>query len=344
MNYFKAAVLEELNKELVLHELEHISPQKGQVKVRLITSGICGAQINEINGIKGPDRFLPHLLGHEGFGEVVETGLDVKNIKSGDFVILHWRKSKGFETLGGKYKSKKGIEIASGPVTTFSEYTIVSENRVSKVKYDNSLNEVYPLLGCALSTAYGIVTKESSPNEKNKILISGAGGLGLSICYWLKVLYPSIQIDLIEKNLEKLIHLKSIANIKIFNNFNNFKSQNEYNHIYETTGNVDLISSAFNHLAKDSNLILVGQPKLNSKLILSNPLKFFSGIKMFSSDGGQINFDLDLDNMINKLDIDLIKKFKLISKVIKLDEINNGIKDLQTGTERRIIIKFYDNI
>ena len=65
---------------------------------------------------------------------------------------------------------------------------------------------------------------------------------------------------------------------------------------------------------------------------------------MFSSDGGQINFDLDLDNMINKLDIDLIKKFKLISKVIKLDEINNGIKDLQTGTERRIIIKFYDNI
>lgn len=344
MNYFKAAVLEELNKELVLHELEHVSPQRGQVKVKLISSGICGAQINEINGIKGPDRFLPHLLGHEGFGEVVETGQDVKNVKSGDFVILHWRKSKGIETLGGKYKSKKGIEIASGSVTTFSTYTIVSENRVSKVKNDNSLHEIYPLLGCALSTAYGIVTKESSPNEKSKILISGVGGLGLSICYWLKVLYPSIKIDLIDKNLEKLKHLKALANIEIFNSLNNFNSQNEYDFIYDTTGNVDLISSAFNHLAKDSNLILVGQPKLNSKLVLSNPLKFFSGIKIFSSDGGKINFDLDLDNMINKLDIDLIKKFKLISKVIKLDDINKAITDLQTGIERRIIIKFHDNI
>ena len=39
----------------------------GQVLVELQCSGICGSQLGEIDGVKGPDRYLPHLMGHEGF-------------------------------------------------------------------------------------------------------------------------------------------------------------------------------------------------------------------------------------------------------------------------------------
>ncbi len=61
----KAAILTESKKPLVVDEIEY--PKKleyGQVLVDVFFSGICGAQINEIDAAKGPDKFLPHLLGH----------------------------------------------------------------------------------------------------------------------------------------------------------------------------------------------------------------------------------------------------------------------------------------
>ena len=71
----KAAILTETEKPLVLAQVD--LPKKldvGQVLVDIHYSGICGAQINEIDAIKGPDRFLPHLLGHEGSGIVEDSG------------------------------------------------------------------------------------------------------------------------------------------------------------------------------------------------------------------------------------------------------------------------------
>jgi S-(hydroxymethyl)glutathione dehydrogenase / alcohol dehydrogenase len=63
----KAAILVESNKPLEVAEIS--LPEAllaGQVLVKINYSGICGAQINEIDAAKGPDKFLPHLLGHEG--------------------------------------------------------------------------------------------------------------------------------------------------------------------------------------------------------------------------------------------------------------------------------------
>ncbi|MEI6635087.1 MAG: alcohol dehydrogenase catalytic domain-containing protein, partial [Planctomycetota bacterium] len=62
----RAAILVEQKKPLVIEEVEVPPLKLGQVLVKVLASGICGSQIGEINGVKGPDRFLPHLLGHEG--------------------------------------------------------------------------------------------------------------------------------------------------------------------------------------------------------------------------------------------------------------------------------------
>src|SRR3989338_2960707 len=83
----RAAVLVELNRPLVVAEIELPKTLSfGQVLVKVQYSGICGAQINEIQGTKGPDKFLPHLLGHEGSGIVMEIGAGVKTVKKGDRV------------------------------------------------------------------------------------------------------------------------------------------------------------------------------------------------------------------------------------------------------------------
>ena len=77
----KAAILVESKKPLIVDNVQ--LPDKlefGQVLVKVIYSGICGAQINEIDAVKGPDKFLPHLLGHEGSGIVEGVGVSrVKN-------------------------------------------------------------------------------------------------------------------------------------------------------------------------------------------------------------------------------------------------------------------------
>ena len=70
----------------------------GQVLVKVHYSGICGSQLGEIDGAKGEDKFLPHLLGHEGSGTVLEIGPGVRHVKAGDKVVLHWRKGLGIES------------------------------------------------------------------------------------------------------------------------------------------------------------------------------------------------------------------------------------------------------
>ena len=66
-------------------------------------SGICGSQIGEINGVKGKDNFLPHLLGHEGTGIIIDKNKSVKKFKKGDKVILHWQKSEGCDAHSPAY-------------------------------------------------------------------------------------------------------------------------------------------------------------------------------------------------------------------------------------------------
>jgi Zn-dependent alcohol dehydrogenase len=77
----QAAILVEQKQPLVIEEVEVPAIKLGQVLVKVLTSGICGSQIGEIEGVKGPDRFLPHLLGHEGCGEVLEVGEGVRTVK-----------------------------------------------------------------------------------------------------------------------------------------------------------------------------------------------------------------------------------------------------------------------
>src|SRR5947209_17788681 len=85
----KAAVLVELNRPLEVCDIEIPKRDVGQVLVQIASSGICGKQIDEITG-RRPDPYLPHLLGHEGGGIVLEVGPGVRKVKPGDHVVLHW--------------------------------------------------------------------------------------------------------------------------------------------------------------------------------------------------------------------------------------------------------------
>ena len=76
-----AVVLEELNQPLTLREVGLTELKFGQVLVKVLVSGLCGSQLREIKGLKGNEKFLPHLMGHEGCGIVESVGIGVTTVR-----------------------------------------------------------------------------------------------------------------------------------------------------------------------------------------------------------------------------------------------------------------------
>lgn len=342
---FTAAVLREHFTPLSLETLKAETPQKGQVLVKMITSGLCGAQINEIDAVKGVDKYMPHLMGHEGFGEVLEVGADVRKVKVGDYVVLHWRKGSGHECFGGKYHGEKDV-VGSGSVTTFAEQTIVAENRVTKVEYDPELKDLYPLMGCALSTAYGIakynVRRTKEDDLTPSVVITGAGGLGLTIAFWLKVLYNITPI-MLDKHSSKRKYVEDIGAVFFTLDETPFEFLAKVNYVIDTTGSTDVMSSGFDLIKKPGALILVGQPRVGQKLVLNNALSLFDGISIYSSDGGNFDPDLDLDDIVKHVKNNLELAKKLVTHTIKLDQINDGFSMMRNGEAGRVIINFEES-
>ncbi len=207
----KAAVLEQIGQPLSILDLDVPSLQPGQVLVKVLCTGICGSQLHEIDGLKGNPEHLPHLLGHEGCGIVQAVDNVVTTVKPGDKVVMHWRKGEGCDVGGATYD-----EVRSGPCTTFSEYSIVSENRITAIPHDIP-NDFAALLGCALSTAVSIVENEAKPKIGDVVSVIGCGGLGLSIIFALTMrkneLWSIFGIDCVKskRKLVEQFHLARFA-------------------------------------------------------------------------------------------------------------------------------------
>jgi S-(hydroxymethyl)glutathione dehydrogenase/alcohol dehydrogenase len=133
-----AALLVQTGAPLVLAEIDIPALKPGQVLVEIAYSGACGTQVMEWRGDKGEDKWVPHCLGHEGTGTVLETGSAVTKVKAGDKVVLSWIKGSGIEAGGAVYAwgDKK---VNAGGVTTFQRHAVVSENRLTLLPAELSM-------------------------------------------------------------------------------------------------------------------------------------------------------------------------------------------------------------
>src|ERR1700727_1046689 len=174
----EAALLVQTGKPLVLGELEIPALKQGQVLVEIAYSGACGTQVMEAQGLKGEDKWVPHCLGHEGTGVVLETGWAVTKVKPQDKVILSWIKGLGIEA-GGCVYAWDGKKVNAGGVTTFQRHAIVSENRLTLLPPDLPM-DVAVLLGCAAPTGMGAVYNVLKVQPGDAVAVFGTGGIGLN--------------------------------------------------------------------------------------------------------------------------------------------------------------------
>jgi S-(hydroxymethyl)glutathione dehydrogenase/alcohol dehydrogenase len=338
----KSAILVESKKPLIVAEID--LPAKlefGQVLVKVCYSGICGAQINEIDAVKGLDKFLPHLLGHEGSGIVEKIGEGVTTVKSGDHVVLHWRKSAGIESVTPQYLWN-GKKVNSGWVTTFSEKTIVSENRLTVIPKSFDMR-IAPLFGCSVTSAFGVVNNDAKIKIGQSILIFGVGGVGLNVAQAASMVsaYPIVGIDLYDHKIDMgkkfgLTHgiTDNLDNIK--NKIYNIVGDKGADVAIETTGNSKVIEKAYELTASHGKTILVGVP--NNKIsIYSLPLHFKKILT--GSHGGDSIPDIDIPRYIRLINQKKMTLENLITHEFKLTDINKAIELFRSGKAGRIVIK-----
>lgn len=339
-----AAVLVELHKPLVLVELElpnELLP--GQVLVKVLYSTICGAQINEIDGAKGPDKYLPHLLGHEASAKVIQTGPGVTNVKKGDAVVMHWRQSLGIQAEPATYYWN-GKTVNAGWVTTFQNYSIVSENRLTPIPPDFDM-KIAPLFGCAVTTAMGVINNDAQVKVGQSVVVVGSGGVGLNIIQAASMVsaYPIVAVDIIRG---KLILAKKFGASHVFHSpsvkdypdkIRRIVGQSGADVVIDTTGNARVIEACYELTHPDGKTILVGVPKKGDNIsIYSLPLHFKKVLK--GSHGGSSEPHVDIPRFIRLYNAGKFSLDGLITHEFPLDKINNALALVRTGTAGRVLL------
>lgn len=344
----KAAILETINGPLAVVEVGLTDLEFGQVLVKVLVSGICGAQLQEIAGNKNNAAYVPHLLGHEGAAIVEKVGPGVTKVKVGDKVVMHWRQGDGIEADFPSY-TYKGKTIKSGKVTTFSEYSIVSENRITPVPQDTP-NELCALLGCGLSTALGTIDDEAEVRFGESVLIIGAGGLGLNLikAATLASAYPIISVDIYDNK-------KEVAEDLGANLFINCKKESikdmiqekfgikDVDVIIDTSGNKQSIEDTIPLLSGKGRYIMVGQPKPGESVEIKNANHLFGGEgKMIkATQGGRFHPSRDIPRYIKLHKAGILTTDGLITHRVKIDQINEAIELVRSGQAGRIVVDIW---
>jgi len=340
----KAAIVVESKKPL--HVVDLKLPEQlahGQVHVKIHYSGICGAQINEIEAAKGPDKFLPHCLGHEGSGTVLRVGPGVKTVKVGDRVVLHWRPSAGIQCEAPKY-NWDGKVVNAGWVTTFMEEAFISENRLTVIP-DTFPLRLAPLFGCAITTGVGVVNNDAQVKIGQSVVIFGCGGVGLNVAQAADMVSanPIVGVDIVDKKIEMglkwgmthAFNSKTTADLR--KEILDVVGPQGADVVVDTTGNARVIELAYELTAAAGKTILVGVPKKDDKVtIYTLPLHFRKVLK--GSEGGGVVPDVDIPKLIGLFNRGRLKLEGLITHEFTLDQINEAITVFKSGEAGRVLI------
>jgi S-(hydroxymethyl)glutathione dehydrogenase/alcohol dehydrogenase len=342
-----AAVLVESGRPLVVEEIQlpkELFP--GQVLVEVITSGLCGAQVNEIEAVKGPDKFLPHLLGHEGFARVIEVGPGVTKVAVGDQVVMHWRPGTGVQSRPPIY-SWQGKQLNAGWVTTLNRHAVVSENRITGISNSNYDKNLVPLLGCALTTALGVLENDAQISLRDSLLIFGAGGVGLLLVKVAKLIGVT-NITVVDIHAGKLAKARELGasntfmfqnKMQIFKELQAFYGKDLPSVAIDTTGQTDAIEVSYEISSPEARVILVGVPKAGSKANLYTlPLHFGKILK--GSEGGQSKPEKDIPFLLKLVSDQHLVFDDYPTHSFPLSGINEAILQLKDGVTGRMIIDF----
>ena len=314
----------------------------GQVLVALDYSGVCRSQLMEVRGLRGPDTWLPHLLGHEGVGTVAEIGPDVTKVAVGDRVVVGWIKGEGIESASPAFTTVDGERVNAGRVTTFSEYTVMSENRVY-MQPAGIDGRVAVLFGCALLTGAGMVLNEARPKAGESMLINGLGGVGLAALIATQGLGVDVVAADPDSEKRELARGLGVRHVVDPSECTLSEQVREYfpggvDVAIDAAGTTAGIEAAFECLRNEGGrLVFASHPPAGERICL-DPHNLIKGRTIRGSWGGACRPDEDIPRLARAIaDAGTSLDF-MIPRTYSLDEVNNALDDLEAQRAIRPVI------
>ncbi|MSQ13605.1 MAG: alcohol dehydrogenase [Dehalococcoidia bacterium] len=341
---FRAAVFYEKGKPLAVEEVESPPIGPDEVLVKQFSSGICHSQLHQI---LNPTNPMPMIMGHESTGVVVAKGRNVTHVKEGDHVMVTWIPRDGDENWPkirpqGVYVNWRGQQAKSTNVYTWAEATQAHHQYV--VKMPNEFpTDVTAIIGCAVMTGAGAVMNTAKVKRGDSVAVIGVGGVGLSSVAAAAALgaNPVIAVDLDEAKLEFARKFGATHGV-------NASSGDPVEAIRKlTSGGVDFafdtigapktqvqIAQAtrpgIGGVREGGTAVLVGIPQTEVTVDLWRTLVAQARIYR-SSLGGSSRPDRDFPIFLDWYKRGQLKLNDLVTKKYTLDQINEGVHDLERG-------------
>lgn len=177
----RAVVMQGLHQPLALETVDDPTPQAGEVVVKVGRCGICGSDLHMTEdpayGVSKGD-----VLGHEFAGEVVALGKGAEGLKVGDIVSVIPLKSCGqcASCQSGEVAWCDQFGLQGGG---YAEYAVTRPNQCIRLPQSTSLADgaIIEPLAVAL---HGVNMSGMKPGDK--VLILGAGPIGLAVAFWAR--------------------------------------------------------------------------------------------------------------------------------------------------------------
>ena len=362
MTRIKAAVCHEFGKPLVIEEVDLLTPNYGEVEVKLGACSICHSDILYAEGAWGGD--LPAVYGHEAAGVVTDVGSGVKNVKVGDHVLVTLIRSCGkchYCSLGDKVqcdsvfpldehsplRTSEGELIAHGLRTAaFAESVVVDSSQLAHIPKEIPLDSA-SVLSCGVITGFGAVVNTAKIQSGCSVVVLGTGGVGLNSVQGASISGAEsiIALDLSDEKLEAAkkfgaTHAVNISREKSTKAVYGITEGRGADYVFVTVGDKNAIEQGFKILGRGGTLVIVGMTADGVKVEFDSCK--FAGIeqKMLGSKMGSTRLVSDIPWYISMYKQGRLKLDELISGRYPLEEINQAIADVSRSQTLRNVIVF----
>ncbi|KUO62619.1 MAG: hypothetical protein APF84_02415 [Gracilibacter sp. BRH_c7a] len=329
----KAMVLEKFNSSLCLKEVNDPAPGKGEVLIRVHTCGTCGSDLKISSG-KISTTSLPHILGHEVAGQIVQCGDEVPPNRIGERVALHIYNScgnckwcvKGNYNLCTNLRGRIGFENPGG----FAEL-VIAPARNAVVIPDNISYKEASLVPCAMLAIYRAINR-AKVEDNDRVAMLGVGGLGIHGIQFLRLL--GVDITAIDINLHKLEFAKSLGADKALL-FEEFITDNGvYDVIFDNVGAVEVTKKCLTKLNKNGRYVMVAySPGINSSF--DSEYMHLNETQIIGSRNGSIEEFIEIMNLLSSGRVKAV-----IDSVLDLDQADQALSLTREGKAvGRVILK-----
>lgn len=366
----RAAVAWGPNQPLTIEEVDLMPPQKGEVLVRIVATGVCHTDAYTLSG-RDPEGVFPAILGHEGAGIVEAIGEGVTSVAVGDHVIplytpecgeckfcrsgktnlcqaIRATQGKGLMPDGTPrfFKDGKPIFHYMG-TSTFAERTVVAEISLAKINKSALLEEVC-LLGCGVTTGMGAVMNTAKVKPGDSVAIFGLGGIGLSAIIGAQMAGAGRIIG-IDINPSKFDLARKLGATDLINPKDHTApiqdvivalTDGGVDFSFECIGNVNVMRSALECCHKGwGESVIIGVAGAGEE-IATRPFQLVTGRVWRGSAFGGVKGRSQLPGIVQRY---LDGEFPLtdfITHTLSLNEINHAFELMHQGKSIRSVIHF----